>query len=336
MITLKTPDGKLNLREIVPPVIMLLLIVFVAFWPSFDELIVIRGNRMLPLVILAVSWNLFSSPTRYISLASAAFYGLGLYVATFTFEFLPLPVMALFGGAASFVLAYLIGSITLRLRGVYFTIFTFGVLELLRNLINWILMRFTNNIGRFVRTDMSAAQLNLTVYHHLLGVLVILVIVAFIIKRSRYGKALVSIGESEDAAAHVGVNTTLLKVTMFAVSAFFMGAAGAVVAMTRRYVDPTTAFNMDYSFLPILMVIFGGTRNIAGPIIGAIVFTQLQTVLITRYPIVYPISIGLVMILVILFLPGGIIGLGYNIFEKIAAKVKKRIKKEEVADYDDA
>jgi branched-chain amino acid transport system permease protein len=212
------------------------------------------------------------------------------------------------------------GAITLRLRGVYFTIFTFGLVELLKNLILWTEIRFTGRRGRFVRSTPVDV-----VYYYLLALAVILIIAAFIIKRTRFGKALASIGESEDAAAHIGVNTTLVKLIAFAISSFFMGAVGAAMATRNAYIDPGIAFDTLKSFLPVLMVIFGGTRTLAGPVVGAAVFAYLQELLITDQILSswYRISIGAIMIIALLFMPEGLLGLGENIFYRIVKRVRR-------------
>jgi len=143
----------------------------------------------------------------------------------------------------------------------------------------------------------------------------------------------VSIGESEDAAAHIGINTTLFKILAFAISAFFMGAVGANMATYIKYIDPGIAFNALKSFLPVLMVVFGGMRNLSGPIIGAAVFAYLQELLVVNFSSYYMISIGAIMILAILFMPNGLIGLLQSAIDLI----KKRIgNKEEVVDRENA
>ena len=312
-------EGKLNLKEVIPPIICLAVIIYVALWPRIDSGVITLGTRILMFIILAVSWGIFSGPTKYITLAHAAFFGIGIYATALAGGSVPIPVLILIGGVSAFVVAILLGAITLRLRGVYFTIFTFGLGELLRHLLTWIELTTRGSLGRFQRLGVP----RLSVYYYLLAILVILLITAWLIKRSRFGKALVCIGESEEAAAHIGVNTTVVKVGMFAVSSFFVGAAGAAVALQRPYIDPPTTFEMGYSFMPVLMIIFGGTKNLAGGIVGAAVFTYLQSVLLTRFPFAYPITIGAVMILAILFMPDGLVGLGQKIFEKIVAAIKK-------------
>jgi|GEM_PF-13525 len=315
-------EGKLNLREIIPPIAALLAIIFVFAWPSRDSAVLTLGTRILLFVILAVSWGIFSGPTKYISLAHAAFFGIGIYATAIFGGMVPIPILILLGGIFAFIVAVLMGAVTLRLRGVYFTIFTFGLGELLRNLLTWIELTTRGSLGRFQRLGVTREE----VFNYLLLLLVVLLVVAWIIKRSRFGKALVCIGESEEAAAHVGVNTTVVKVGMFAISSFFVGAVGATIALTRPYIDPPTTFEMGYSFMPVLMIIFGGMGNLAGGIVGAAVFTYLQSLLLTRYPFAYPITIGLVMILAILFMPQGIVGLLVDSFERIAARIKRGAK----------
>ena len=134
-------------------------------------------------------------------------------------------------------------------------------------------------------------------------------IFTFLLQNSSYGMALQGIGENEDASEHIGIDVTRLKVIVFALSAFFMGAAGAVMATRWRYIDPNVAFNPLLSFLPVLMAIFGGTWLLGGPILGAVIFTLLQEYLITEYPYLYMLLMGLTLIIVILFLPGGLLTL---------------------------
>jgi branched-chain amino acid transport system permease protein len=135
------------------------------------------------------------------------------------------------------------------------------------------------------------------------------VITSYLIRRSKFGLALQSIGEDEEAAAHTGVNVTGLKIVTFAVSAFFIGAAGAIMATRWTYIDPRIAFNPLISFMPVLMAIFGGMGQLYGPIIGATIFTYLEEFLITRFPYYYMLIFGIIMVVAILYLPNGLVGL---------------------------
>jgi branched-chain amino acid transport system permease protein len=265
---------------------------------------VISLTSIIMYVIITVSWGIFSGPTRYISLASAAFYGVGVYVSAILGEILPLPIVITFGGLVSFVLALFIGLLTLRLRGMYFIIFTFGISELIRHFLLWWETNFTGTVGRWV-----VAVDHTTVYYIMLVIFVMALLVAYLIKRSKYGLALRSIGEYEEAATHIGINATMMKTTAFAVSAFFMGAAGAIMATRWTYIDPKIAFNPLFSFMPVLMAIFGGVGQLYGPILGASIFAYLEEVLITKFPYYYMLLFGTILIVVILFLPNGLAGL---------------------------
>jgi branched-chain amino acid transport system permease protein len=267
---------------------------------------------ILRYAILTVGWVIFSGPTGYMSLATAAFYGLGFYVAAVLNGPLPFAVVIIAAGVAAFVVALGIGALTLRLRGVYFTIFTFAVVLLVNNVVLEIERLVTGTRGRFVETESTAIA-----YYAMFAVAVLTVLVAVLLKRSRYGLALQSIGEYEEAAAHSGINVVRTKVLIFAASAVFMGMAGAIIATQRTYIDPGIAFNMNTSFLPVLMAMFGGMGNLVGPVIGAAVFTYLGDFLLTRFPDLYMLIFGVVLILAITFMPNGILGLAQRVWRKI-------------------
>jgi branched-chain amino acid transport system permease protein len=217
---------------------------------------------------------------------------------------LPLSVIICIGGLASSCLALLVGALTLRLKGIYFAIFTFGLVELIKHFVLWFELKFSGTRGRFLLpVD------NNTVYYVLLAILVALLLTTYLIRRSKYGLALHSIGEDEEAAAHTGVNVTLLKVIIFAISAIFIGAAGAIWAIRLTYIDPYIAFDINNSFMPVLMAIFGGMGQLYGPVLGATVFSYLREILITKFPYHYMLLIGIILLLAILYLPGGLSGL---------------------------
>jgi len=132
--------------------------------------------------------------------------------------------------------------------------------------------------------------------------------------------ALQSIGQEEDAAAHTGVNVTMVKVMTFAISAIFMGAAGAIMATRWTYIDPRIAFNPLISFLPVLMAIFGGMGQLCGPVIGAALFTYLEEFLITRFPYYYMLIFGIIMVVAILYMPDGLVGLIQKLWKRISER----------------
>jgi len=262
-------------------------------------------------VIITVSWAIFSGPTGYISLAPAAFFGVGIYTMAILGEPLPLLVVVVIGGLVSFILALIVGALTLRLRGVYFAIFTFGLVVLIKELLLFWEISITGTRGRFV-----VLESNTTIYYVMLGIFVALMLTAYFIRRSKFGLALQSIGESEEAAAHTGINVTLVKVITFAISAFFMGAAGAIIATRWTYVDPYVAFNPLFSFLPVLMAIFGGVGQLYGPVIGAVIFAYLEEILLTTFPYYYMLIFGIILVVVILYLPTGLVGLVQKLWKR--------------------
>jgi len=290
---------------LLPGVVLLIVLIIMAALPSFgSKYSIIFLSTIFMYIVLTTGWVMFSGPTRQISLATAVFFGIGIYVAAILGMHLPLVVMVLVSGLISSVMALMVGGLTLRLKGVYFTIFTFGLLELIKNLINWYEVTFTGTRGRFV-----VVVNNNTIYLYMLAITGLTLLTAFLIRRSKYGLALQSIGEQEEAAAHIGINVTVMKVSIFAISAFFMGAAGAVMATRWTYIDPFMAFNMNYSFTPVLMAIFGGVGQLGGVVIGAIIFAYLEQILITQYPYYYMLLFGLVMVISMLFLPNGLAGM---------------------------
>jgi branched-chain amino acid transport system permease protein len=280
-------------------------LVLMATLPLYvQDYLVILLTSVLMYITLTLSWAIFSGPTRYISLATSAFFGTGVYVSAVLGQVLPLPAVIVSGGMVSFVLALSMGLLTLRLRGMYFIIFTFGVSELMRHFLLWWETNMKGTVGRFV-----VSMDHTPVYYVMLVISVAALLTAYLIGRSKFGKALRAIGENEDAALHIGINVTYLKTITFATSAFFMGAAGAIMATRWTYIDPSIAFNPLFSFMPVLMAIFGGIGQLYGPILGATLFALLEEVLTTSFPYYYMLLFGIILVVVILFLPQGLVGL---------------------------
>jgi branched-chain amino acid transport system permease protein len=270
-------------------------------------------TTLIMYTILAVSWTLFSGPTGYMSLAPAAFFGVGIYTAALLGEYVPLPVFIIIGGLASFIVALLVGALTLRLRGIYFAIFTFGLVLLIAQLLMFFELHIFGIRGRFVVViDYD------TIYYAILTIFAVLMLTVYFFKRSKFGLALQSIGANEEAAAHRGINVTMVKVVTFAISAFFMGATGAAIATRWTYIDPGIAFNVLFSFLPVLMAIFGGMGQLYGPVIGAVIFAWLQEKLLTAFPELNMLIFGVVLVVAILFMPNGIIGLVPRLWRRSA------------------
>jgi branched-chain amino acid transport system permease protein len=321
-------------KRLLMPVVLVVILVALATAPLYTAAGTIPLiTSFLMYIILAVSWAMFSGPTGYVSLASAAFFGCGIYASALLFtrgsELLPLPAVILTGAALAFCFAFIVGLATLRVKGIYFTMFSFGLLELARRLVQYYEFNVTGTRGRYVGivgTD--------TTYYIMLAILVATLLTVYFIRRSRLGLAMQSIGENEEAAAHMGVDNTRVKVLTFALSAFFMGATGALVATSWLYVDPTIAFNLNYSFLPLLMAIVGGMGQIYGPVIGGLAFAYLRYILMSEAPYYFMLIFGGIMILVVLFLPGGLASLierGRHRLRRLTAKLWKGAEAEQHA-----
>jgi branched-chain amino acid transport system permease protein len=294
--------------------LLIIVLALLATSPLFaPQYTIIMMTSIFMYIVLTVSWAMFSGPTGYISLAPAAFFGLGIYIAAILCRVMPLPFVIILGGVASFCLAIIVGALTLRLKGIYFAMFTFGLIELIKHFMLWWEIHVTHTRGRIVIVIDQV-----TVYYVMLLIFVLALLTAYFIKRSKYGLALQSIGEDEDAAEHRGINVTAVKVVTFAISAFFMGAAGAIMATRWTYIDPYVAFNPLFSFLAVLMAIFGGMGQLYGPVLGAAIFTYLEEVLITTFPYYYMLIFGIILLIAILYLPEGLVGL----IQKLQRRIK--------------
>lgn len=255
--------------------------------------------------VLATAWALFSGPTRYISLATVAFFGTGAYVTAVLGE--QLPWIAVLGVAAviGLVMALLVGLSTLRLSGVYFVIFSFGLAELVKQLVTWWEVNITKDLGRYVFVDIT----QLDIYWQLLAMLALVLGLRALINRSRLGLALRVIGEDETVATHVGINTTHAKLMLFTVSAVFITVTGAIMAPRWTYIDPSIAFAPVISFQTLIMALLGGAGALLGPILGAVPLVLLFEHLSANFPNHFSILLGLVFIVIVYFIPQGLSGL---------------------------
>jgi branched-chain amino acid transport system permease protein len=284
---------------------LVLILILITTFPLYAQASHIRLlTTLLIYVVLAVSWALFSGTTGYMSLAPAAFFGLGIYTMALLQKELPFFLIIPIGGLVAFAFALLIGLVTLRLRGIYFAIFTFGLVIFMTEIIQYLETRLWGQHGQHI-TPID----NETLLYAMLVLVVVTVLAIYLIRRSRYGLALLSIGGNEEAAEHMGINTTRTKVIIFAISSLFMGATGVIAAPSLIYVNANIAFNPFYSFMPIFMAIFGGMQEIYGPIIGAVIFGYLEKTLRAQLFSYFMLGFGIIMVVVILFLPNGIVGL---------------------------
>lgn len=266
---------------------------------------------------LAVSWSMFSGPTRYLSLATSAFFGLGAYCTAWGLGKLPWPVVILLGGLAAMVFAFLIGLVTLKLRGAYFAVITYGLGELVKHTITHIEKTYFGTVGRVMTETPSSATVYWTVL--IIAALAVWTYVAF--GRSRYGHALRGIGMDEERAATMGVNPMRVKLIGFCLSSWFAGALGAAMAVRWTYIDPHTVFNPFIVFQTVLISMVGGPLTVAGPLIGALGFSLLSEYLRLSLPYLYLIILGVLLIVSVLYLPDGIAGYDWK---KPWRKIRRR------------
>jgi branched-chain amino acid transport system permease protein len=258
--------------------------------------------NLLCYLVLTVAWALFSGTTRYVSLATSAFFGIGAYAVAILVKVMP--IYAIFGVAAvvGSVVALIVGLVTLRLSGMFFVIFGFGLSEMIRQLMVWWEINKTHTMGRYVFVAFG----NSLIYDHLLGLTVLVLLVDWLVRRSRLGLALQVIGDDETVAHQVGINVPLTKVTMFVVSCVFMTLTGAVMAPRFGYINPNIAFNPLISFQVVIMALLGGMQR---PWLGVVPLILLSEVLQVRFPYWYSVLLGLVFMVIVYMLPRGISGL---------------------------
>jgi branched-chain amino acid transport system permease protein len=294
------------------------LLVLLAFtgWalalPSYaSEFVVSMALTCLMYVALSSSWGLFCGSTRYLSLATSAFFGIGAYTSALLLADLGwIQTIALGSGLAA-VVAVLMGSAVLHLRGTYFAVLTFGMTELILHAVTYFEKSVTGTVGRVLTVVPERDTIYLTV----LALAVLAVAASIVVRRTRFGLALLGIGADEQRAQTLGVNTRLVKIAGFAMTAAFAGAVGAAMSVRWTYIDPHTVFNPFIGFQTVLIALIGGAVTLWGPLIAAIVFSVLAESLRLQFPQVYMMSLGLLLILSVLYLPGGLASLRWETFK---------------------
>ncbi|MGP1676664.1 MAG: branched-chain amino acid ABC transporter permease [Burkholderiales bacterium] len=263
------------------------------------------GISIAGYVAMATAWALFSGPTNYVSLATAAFFGSGAYVVSALAESAPWPVILVAAGAVGALLAFAVGIATLRLSGVHFVIFTFGLAELIRQLVTWYQTTVTGSVGRYIFVEISAAQ----IYWQLLALCGLTFFIGWAIARSRLGFALRVIGDDETVAAHSGINTAQCKVLLFCISGTLIALVGAVMAPRFTYIEPSIAYGSMVSFQVVIMALLGGARRLWGPLVGVLPFTLLYEIISGRFPNHTHLLLGITFLLIVYFVPQGVSGL---------------------------
>ena len=262
--------------------------------------------------VLATSWALFSGPTHYISLATAAFYGTGSYVVAAGIDIIPYPLLLGLAGVSGAVLAGLVGLATLRLSGVYFVIFTLGLAEMIRQLVTWVQNNFTGSRGMYVLTEIT----DTIIYWELLALGALIYLIGWLISRSRLGFAMRIIGNDEVVAAHSGIHLARSKVILFMISGVFAAVVGAVIAPRYTYIEPSIVFSPELSFQVVIMALLGGVHRLWGPLLGVIPFTLLWEVISKYFPTQTVLLLGIAFLLIVYLIPQGVVGRIESAFRK--------------------
>lgn len=302
----------------------LLIVLVLSFWPVITRDASAReeGFSILLAIVMASSLNIVMGYTGYVSFGHVVFYGLGGYVGMYALSALnaPLPVAVLAGGLGSALLAFLLGKAILRLRGSYFALATIGVNEAART--------FVSNFKPFgaatgIELQFSiyqpyggAMQALWFTYYTVIAISIFAVLFSFMIKNSKFGLGLMSIREDEDAAEVMGVVTPNAKTMAFVLSAILPGMLGTLFFFKNGNVEPGDAFRLGFSIESLVMIMLGGQGTVLGPVLGALGYQRLRTALLTSNLSLGSLPLkdfqlvisGLLMLLIILFIPGGLVG----------------------------
>ena len=278
---------------------------------------------VLQFVVLATAWNILGGYAGYVNFGTGAFFGVGAYTAVLLIKalHLPLGVQILAAAAVGGLLGLGVGLLTLRLRGIFFSIATVAMAIILQTVVvNWRYLGGATGV-QILRPPVTAPFDSYI--KMLFCVAVLLAIVAVAIARyveiSWVGRGLRAIRDSEEAAECTGVPTLRLKVLACVVSGALMSAAGAPVAMYQSFVEPESAFSLNYSVSALAMPIIGGTAHWIGPVLGALLLgTIQQLVTVTISSELNVLVVGVLLVLFVVLAPEGIVGLAGRVWRRFS------------------
>lgn len=304
------------------------LLVFAAASAFHNDYVFFAGYTVLQFIVLATAWNILGGYTGYVNFGSAAFFAVGAYTTVFFHKIFPLPIPVLVVVAA--VVAGLIGLgmgyLTLRLRGAFFAIATLALAVVLQTLIvNWTFVGGSRGAYVIRPADLALIEgvpsLTFTYIQYLFLVMLALVVIALTvaraIERTSLGYGFATIRDDELAAEASGVPTLKLKLIATALSGAFMGMAGAPFPYYIGFLQPASAFGMDYAVNSIAMPIIGGTATWVGPLVGAVLLGTLQQVAtVTISSAVNLLLVGLLLVGFVIVAPNGLVGVVQKLFRR--------------------
>jgi branched-chain amino acid transport system permease protein len=276
---------------------------------------------VLQYIILATAWNILGGYAGYVNFGTSAFFALGAYTAVMLILACKasLPVLILSGGLISGLLGLGIGYLTLRLKGVFFSIATLALAVVLQTMmINWEYVGGAKGIN-IIRPATLPFFRNYVEF--LFVVMVCLAVgsvaIAWWIEHSWIGRGLAAIRDNEEAAECMGVPTLKLKIFATTVSGFLMGVAGAPFPYYVTYVEPSAAFNLDYAVNSLAMPMIGGTTTWMGPLVGAVLLgTAQQVATVTISSELNLLIVGVVLVGFVILAPDGIVGLVRRVLKR--------------------
>jgi len=288
----------------VPLVVGALVVAALALAPAgLSPFLVQFLINLFMLAALAESWNIIGGFTGYASFGNVAFFGIGAYTTgvLLTVTAWPFALALPAGGLLAMAFAGLIGMPILRLKGHYFAIATLGVAETMREIVYN--LKIT---GGGTGLTMPITRSPLPFFYLMLGILVAATLVNWWLSVSRFGYGLIAIREDEDAAMAMGINAALYKTAAFALSGAFAGLVGGVFAYWITFIDPEGVFRVIVTIQMIIMAVFGGMGTVVGPLLGALVLASVSELLSTQLVSLAELFNGLIVILVVLFMPKGL------------------------------
>ncbi len=303
------------------------LILAISLIPIITHSVIYRETVFLILmyITLAVSLNIILGYTGYVSFGHVVFFGIGGYTSFYLMHKLGIHLIfaMIMGGVVSAIIALIVGEAVLKLRGAFFAIATIGINEAIKSLVtnlSW-LGGATGMFFNFkiYKTYGGAAKAIWFAYCLMVIVTIVSLVTSYFIKNSKFGYGLFAIREDEDAAIVLGVNAKRFKSIAYAISAFFPGLVGAIFFFKAGNIEPEDAFHLVKSIEMIFMVMLGGFGTISGPPIGAILYERLKGILLVNplFKNLHMAITGLILLIIILFAPGGIVGTLRNRFKKI-------------------
>lgn len=276
------------------------------------------SSMILMWVGLTLSWNIISGYTGYVSLGHTAFFGMGAYVGSLLLMELHMQwgLAALVAGLVTALVAAPIGYILLRLKGPFFAVGMLGLSEVFR-IASLLLSDWT---GGGAGLYLDATDDIWMIYAGFLVAAAAAFATTWVIHSLPYGRGLLAIRDDEEAAEVLGVRTTRSKVTAFIISAFFPGVIGTCYAVFLSYMDPATAFPVEFNLIFVLMGALGGAGTVVGPVIGAVLVGGLRESLWISFPRLNLILFGVGMVLTVLLLPNGIV----NSLRRVVPRLLRR------------